>query len=76
MCKNFFQKGERFVAVLAIPPVNSPRTAVQASVLNDVKKAKKIVAMPTKREMQEEIDRLRKQLKQHENLMMETGINR
>jgi len=31
-------QGERFVAVLAIPPVNSPRTAVQASILNDLQK--------------------------------------
>jgi hypothetical protein len=30
-------QGERFVTVLAIPPVNSPRTVVQASFLNDVK---------------------------------------
>jgi hypothetical protein len=31
-------QGERFVAVLAIPPVNSPKTAVQASILSDFKK--------------------------------------
>jgi hypothetical protein len=30
-------QGERFVAVLNIPPVNSARTAVQASILNDPK---------------------------------------
>jgi len=28
-------RGERFVTVLAIPPVNSARTAVQASILNN-----------------------------------------
>jgi hypothetical protein len=31
-------QGERFVAVLEIPPVISPRTAVQASILSDAKK--------------------------------------
>jgi hypothetical protein len=33
--------GERFVAVLEIPPVESPVTAVRASILADSKKAKK-----------------------------------
>jgi len=31
-------QGERFVAVLEIPPVNSPKTAVQASIVSDSKK--------------------------------------
>jgi hypothetical protein len=30
-------EGERFVTVLEIPPVNSPQTAVQVSILNDLK---------------------------------------
>jgi hypothetical protein len=34
-------QGERFVAVLNIPPVNSPRTAVQASILSDIKNTPK-----------------------------------
>ncbi len=34
-------KGERFVTVLEIPPVESPKTAVQASILSDIKKRKK-----------------------------------
>jgi hypothetical protein len=33
--------GERFVAVLEIPPVESPVTAVRASILADAKKRKK-----------------------------------
>jgi hypothetical protein len=33
--------GERFVAVLEIPPVKSPQTAVQASIVVDAKKARK-----------------------------------
>ena len=31
---------ERFVAVLEIPPVESPKTAVQASIMADAKKRK------------------------------------
>jgi hypothetical protein len=31
-------QGERFVAVLEIPPVNSPQTAVRASIVSDSKK--------------------------------------
>lgn len=31
-------EGERFVAVLEIPPVGSARTAVQASIMADTKK--------------------------------------
>jgi hypothetical protein len=34
--------GERFVAVLEIPPVKSPQTAVQASIVSDGKKSKGI----------------------------------
>ena len=34
-------KGERFVTVLEIPPVELPKTAVQASILSDIKKRKK-----------------------------------
>jgi hypothetical protein len=33
-------KGERFVAVLEIPPVNSPQTAVKISIVADIKKSK------------------------------------
>ena len=33
--------GERFVAVLEIPPVESPITAVRASIMADAKKRKK-----------------------------------
>jgi len=33
-------QGERFVTVLEISPVNSAATAVQASILNDLKKQK------------------------------------
>lgn len=33
--------GERFVAVLEIPPVNSPQTAVKISIVEDIKKARK-----------------------------------
>jgi hypothetical protein len=32
------EEGERFVAVLEIPPVESARTAVQASIMADAKK--------------------------------------
>jgi hypothetical protein len=34
-------KGERFIAVLEIPPVESPVTAVRASIMADAKKRKK-----------------------------------
>jgi hypothetical protein len=34
-------KGERFVTVLEIPPVDSPQTAVKISIANDVKNLKK-----------------------------------
>ena len=34
-------KGERFVTVLEIPPVESPVTAVRASIVADKKKGKK-----------------------------------
>jgi hypothetical protein len=30
-------KGERFVAVLEIPPVDSPKTAVKMSIYSDIK---------------------------------------
>ena len=33
--------GERFVAVLEIPPVDSPQTAVKVSIVSDIKKARK-----------------------------------
>lgn len=33
-------KGERFVTVLEIPPVDSPQTAVKISIVSDVKKGK------------------------------------
>jgi hypothetical protein len=33
--------GERFVTVLEIPPVVSAKTAVQVSILSDIKKSKK-----------------------------------
>lgn len=33
-------RGERFVAVLEIPPVESPQTAVKVSIVSDVKKRK------------------------------------
>jgi hypothetical protein len=33
--------GERFVAVLGIPPVDSPETAVKMSIYSDIKNAKK-----------------------------------
>jgi hypothetical protein len=33
--------GERFVAVLEIPPVNSPETAVKMAIYSDIKKVKK-----------------------------------
>ena len=32
--------GERFVAVLEIPPVNSPKTAVKISIVSDIKAGK------------------------------------
>ena len=32
--------GERFVAVLEIPPVDSPQTAVKISIVSDIKKGK------------------------------------
>jgi hypothetical protein len=35
-------QGERFVAVLEIPPVESPVTAVRASIVADGKKRKKV----------------------------------
>jgi hypothetical protein len=34
-------KGERFVAVLEIPPVESAQTAVKISIVSDIKKGKK-----------------------------------
>ena len=34
-------QGERFVAVLEIPPVKSPETAVRASILSDAKNVSK-----------------------------------
>jgi hypothetical protein len=34
-------KGERFVAVLEIPPVDSPQTAVKISIVADIKKNEK-----------------------------------
>ena len=34
-------KGERFVAVLEIPPVTSAKTAVKISIVSDVKQSKK-----------------------------------
>jgi hypothetical protein len=34
-------KGERFVTVLEIPPVDSPQTAVKISITSDVKNLKK-----------------------------------
>lgn len=34
-------KGERFVTVLEIPPVDSPQTAVKISIASDVKNLKK-----------------------------------
>jgi len=34
-------KGERFVAVLEIPPVTSAKTAVQISIVSDLKQCKK-----------------------------------
>jgi hypothetical protein len=33
-------QGERFVAVLEIPPVDSPQTAVKMSIYSDIKKGK------------------------------------
>ena len=33
-------KGERFVAVLEIPPVDSPQTAVKMAIYSDIKKGK------------------------------------
>ena len=33
-------KGERFVAVLEIPPVDSPQTAVKISIVSDIKAGK------------------------------------
>ena len=33
-------KGERFVAVLEIPPVESPQTAVKISIVSDIKVGK------------------------------------
>ena len=33
--------GERFVAVLEIPPVDSPQTAVKISIVADIKRGKK-----------------------------------
>jgi len=33
-------KGERFVAVLEIPPVDSPQTAVKVSIVSDIKAGK------------------------------------
>ena len=33
-------KGERFVTVLEIPPVNSPKMAVKMSIYRDIKKGK------------------------------------
>jgi hypothetical protein len=33
-------KGERFVTVLEIPPVDSPQTAVKVSIVSDIKKGK------------------------------------
>ena len=33
--------GERFVAVLEIPPVDSPQTAAQMAIYSDIKKGKK-----------------------------------
>jgi hypothetical protein len=33
-------KGERFVTVLEIPPVNSPQTAVKMSIYRDIKAGK------------------------------------
>ena len=33
--------GERFVAVLEIPPVDSPQTAVKMAIYSDIKKVKK-----------------------------------
>jgi hypothetical protein len=35
------EKGERFIAVLEIPPVESPVTAIRASIMADAKKRKK-----------------------------------
>ena len=32
-------KGERFVVVLEIPPVDSPKAAVQVAAVNDIKKS-------------------------------------
>jgi hypothetical protein len=34
-------KGERFVTVLEVPPVNSPQTAVKMAIYSDIKKARK-----------------------------------
>ena len=34
-------KTERFVAVLEIPPVNSPQTALKMAIYSDIKKGKK-----------------------------------
>jgi hypothetical protein len=33
-------KGERFVAVLEIPPVDSPKTAVKMAIYSDIKQGK------------------------------------
>jgi hypothetical protein len=34
-------KGERFVTVLEMPPVDSPKTAVKMAIYSDIKKGKK-----------------------------------
>ena len=39
-CSAMDNKGERFVAVLEIPPVDSPLTAVKVSIVSDIKSGK------------------------------------
>jgi hypothetical protein len=34
-------KGKKFVAVLELPPVNSPQTAVKAAIMSEIKNARK-----------------------------------
>lgn len=41
-------KTERFVAVLEIPPVNSPEMAVKISIVNDIKAGKHGLFLPRK----------------------------
>ena len=34
-------QGKKFVAVLELPPVNSPQTAVKAAIMSEIKNARK-----------------------------------